>query len=126
MRWSRRRTGESNSAERKECRCAASWERSVASIREFVRSPQLGKTPSPKRGHRQSADASKDHGGNGAEPLGSEARFELAELVGCSDEDHVHSVDAAAHFIRRAQLNKHLANDHADHVRRANQEESSK
>jgi hypothetical protein len=52
--------------------------------------------------------------------------FELAQLVGSADEDHIHGVDAAAHFIRRAKLYEHLANNHANDVRRANEQESNK
>src|SRR5207253_7546671 len=45
-----------------------------------------------------------------------ETGFELAKLVRSADENGIHGVDAAAHFIGRAQLDEHLANHDADHV----------
>ena len=62
------------------------------------------------------AEAAEDDGRDGAEPLGGEARFELAEFVGGADEDHVDGVDAAAHFVGSGDLDQGAADDHADHV----------
>ena len=54
--------------------------------------------------------------GNGAEERGGDAGAELAELVRGADEDHVHGIDAAAHVVRRPQLDQRLAHIDADHV----------
>ena len=49
---------------------------------------------------------------NAAETPGAE----LAELVGCADEDLVHRVDAATHRIGRPELDQGLAHIDAHHV----------
>ena len=58
-----------------------------------------------------------------AEPLGGEAGFELADFVGGADEDHIDSADAAAHLVGRAELDEGVADDHADHVAGADEDQ---
>ena len=84
---------------------------------------QFWKTPGPQSGHGECAQSTQDHRWHGPKPLRCKARFKLTEFVGSADKNHVHGVDAATHFVGRANLYEHLANNDADHVRRADEKE---
>ena len=82
-----------------------------------------GKQPRPGGDHEQGSNSSEDDSGNRAEPLRSQSRLELAEFVRDSNEEHVDGIDAAAHLVGGRDLNQRCADDDADHVAGAQQEQ---
>src|SRR6267142_6334632 len=86
---------------------------------ELMNAAQFGKENHPEDGDGDRADAAEQHRRNRAEERGDQARLEGAQLVRGSGEQRVHGADAAAHRVRRPDLNERGPDDHADHVRRA-------
>ncbi len=65
------------------------------------------------------------HGAHRSPPLRGEAAFKFAEFIGGSDKEGVDGADASAHGGRGGQLQHGGADDDADHVRGADDEQGS-
>ena len=72
----------------------------------------------PEQHHQQDADAADEDRGNGAEPCRHQAGAEIAELIGGAGEQRVDGVDAAAHLVRRLELDQRHPDHHAHRVGR--------
>jgi hypothetical protein len=75
-----------------------------------------GEEDAPQAGDGHAGDAADDDRAHRSPPVGGEAAFVLAELVGCAEEEPVDGADAATHFGRRGQLQDAGTDDHRDHV----------
>src|SRR5437867_3116825 len=90
-----------------------------ASFFELMNAAQFGKENHPEYGDGHRADAAEQHRRNRADECSDQARLERAQLVRGSGEQRMHGAHAAAHRIRRPDLDERGPDDHADHVRRA-------
>src|SRR5687768_3625585 len=86
-------------------------------LREPVDASKTGKPAHPEPGDGDAREAADDDGGLETPPRRSHARLELAEFVRGADEDGIHGAHAAADAVRRLELNQHVADIDAHHVR---------
>src|SRR5205814_3264007 len=70
------------SSRRRHTRCLSDWSSDVCSSDLH---------PSPGDHNQHSAHTAENHGGDGAEPLSGDTRFELTDLIRCAYKYHVHS-----------------------------------
>jgi len=90
---------------------------------ELIGVAKAGEERGPEAGDDNGADAAEDGGADGSPPLGGESALEFAELVGSADEEGVDGRDTAAHLIGRGELKDRAADDNADGVRGAGDDE---
>src|SRR5215472_424964 len=121
--WKKSRQNQRSPRNNPSPRKCKSRRRSVRELFCLLRLSQFGKPPGPQNGDQNGARTTQNHCRYGAKPVSGETGFELAELVRSANENGIHRVDAAAHFIGRAQLDEQLANHDADHVARSYQKE---
>src|SRR5215469_4092158 len=88
--------------------------------------PKLWKPPRPQYDNHERANSAQNDGWHRAKPLGRDARLELSELVRGADEDHVDGRYPPPHFVRRGEQRQSGANDDADHVAGAGEQECNK
>src|SRR6185437_3644373 len=72
---------------------------------------ELREEAHPQEGDEHRAEPADQHGGNGAEPGGGDAGFEIAERVRGAGEQRVDRADAAPHSVGRRDLHQREADD---------------